>query len=115
MSSLAKIPEAYLVDRLLVSSLTCCPTARKHTVKPRCVLLHDLPFLGLGLDILRQIRKLLNSSVASTAFRRKIYEELSLIAIAVQVVFLLICVQAHRPSTNSVFDLPSPLFRSLEP
>ena len=55
------------------------------------------------------------SPVASAAFWQQIYDKFSLIAIAVEVVFLVIFVQVHRPSPSSAFDLPSPLFRSLEP
>ena len=51
------------------------------------------------------------SSVASAAFWRQIYKKF----IVVQVGFLLIFVQVHRFSTKGAFDVPSPLFRSLEP
>ena len=108
MSSLAKYPKR---------TVYCCPavTARKSTVKPRCVLLYALPVLGLGLDVLRQIRKAMASSVASTAVWRQIDEEFSPIALAVQVRFLLDLVQVHRPSTTSAFAIPSPFSRNLEP
>ena len=57
----------------------------------------------------------MTSSVASAAFWQEIYSKFSPVAIAVKVMFLVIFVQVHQPSTNSAFDLPSPLFRSLEP
>ena len=100
-----------------VIHFTPCPTvtARKSTVKPRCVLLYNLPVSGLGLDVLRQIRKAMASSVASTACWRQIDEKLSPIALAVQVGFLLILVQVYRPSTTSAFAITSPFSRNLKP